>query len=218
MKRAVALVLVLFMVLGITSTAFAKKHDLQYWHTESLNWKINKNWKLAFLEEQRFNDDASHYYYQEGDITATYSGFSDWFDASLGFKHVLTESNNKWKREEWCPIVTGTFKFNIGRFNLSDRNRFEYRTREAATDFWNYRNRLTIKAPWKFTSSQIQPYIADELFVNETVSENRSYAGFTFNITKELSADIYYLQKRNRGGGGHWIASNVVGTSLSYSF
>ncbi|MFH0941100.1 MAG: DUF2490 domain-containing protein [Candidatus Omnitrophota bacterium] len=218
MKRIGALILVLFMLLGTTTSAFAKKVGLQYWHTETLNWKINKDWKLSFAEEQRFDDDASHYFYQEGDITATYSGISDWFDVSLGFKHVLTESNNRWKREEWFPIISGLFKFNIGKFSLTDRNRLEYRIREAATDFWNYRNRLTVKAPWKFTSSQIRPYIADEFFVNETVSENRSYAGFTFNITKELSADIYYLQKRNRGGGGHWTASNVVGTILSYSF
>lgn len=216
-KRAAASLIAFFSFFAAVVPADARKADLQYWHTETVSWKVADDWKVSLSNESYFDDDASHRYYHEGDIGVSYSGLAKWFDLSLNFKHVLTESKNKWRREE-RPHINGTFKFNICKFSFIDRNRFEYKIREAGTDFWKYRNLLTIKFPCKFTSLEIQPYIADELHVDEVVSENRSYAGFTFKITKELGADIYYMQKRNRQSGGNWIGANVIGTRLKLDF
>ncbi len=197
--------------------AEARKVDLQYWHSESIDWKLAEKWKAVFSEEQRIDDDASHLYYQEQDIGVVYSGFAEWFDLSLNFKHVLSESKDNWSREE-RPHFAGTFKFKLLDFSFSDRVRFEYRIREKKSDIWRYRNLLTITFPYKLTSLEIQPYIAEEILIDDVISETRSYGGFSFKILKGLGAKIFYLQKRNRLAGGDWIGANVVGTSLKVSF
>lgn len=217
LKRALIAPVVFFSIYAAAMPAHAKKTDLQLWHNETVSFKIAEHWKIGIANESYFDDDASHRYYHEGDIGVSYSGFAKWFDLSLNFKHVLTESKGEWRREE-RPHINGTFKFKAGKFSFIDRNRFEYKMREVGTDFWKYRNLLTIRFPWKFTSLEIRPYIADEIHIDSVVSENRSFAGFTFKITKELEADIYYMQKRNRRSGGDWVGVNVVGTRLRLDF
>lgn len=216
-QRVLALSVLLFFLSVQAPPAQARKAGMEFWHTEVATWKIAKDWRMSVSSEAYFDDDASHYYYQEGDLGFIYSGFAKWFDLSLNYKHVAMESKNRWAPEE-RPHFAGIFKFDIGNLSLSDRNRFEYRIREAGTDTWRYRNLLTIKAPWKFTKWQIQPYIADEVLIDELVRENRSYAGFGFKLTKEISAAIYYMQRRLRQGGGDWSGANIVGTNLRIDF
>lgn len=47
-----------------------------------------------------------------------------------------------------------------------DDGDFQYWNRENADSFWRYRNKITIKFPLKSTKFEIQPYLADEIFVD----------------------------------------------------
>lgn len=214
--RATFFIAVLFY--SFQAPAYATRVDLQYWKIESISWKVADDWKLSLTEEIYFRDDASDYYHEHTELGLAYSGIAKWLDVGLHFRHALDESTKSiWKREEQ-PGFYATIKHTIKGFVVSDRNRLEYKIREDATDLWNYRNLLTIRAPWKWTSLEIQPYIAHETFVNKTLSEIRSFAGFSFKMTKNVGADIFYMQKRNRQGGGHWVGINAVGTRLKLDF
>jgi hypothetical protein len=206
------------LIFSSQMSAYAVRADFQYWKIESISWKIADDWKLSLAEEVYFRDDASDYYHEHTELGLAYSGIAKWLEVGLNFRHALDESTKSiWKKEEQ-PGFHATIKHTIKGFIVSDRNRFEYKIREDATDLWNYRNLLTIRAPWKFTFLEIQPYIAHETFANETLSEIRSFAGFGFKITKNSGAEIFYMQKRNRGGGGHWTGVNAVGTRLKLDF
>ncbi|OIO35624.1 MAG: hypothetical protein AUJ74_05230 [Candidatus Omnitrophica bacterium CG1_02_44_16] len=218
MKRAGALILVLSIVLGTASTVFAKKHDMQYWHTDGITYKIDKDWKVTFGEEGYLNDTASHAWYQELDLGVVYSDIAKWLDVSLNYKYSITEIKNRWFRQD-RPHINATLKYTIKGFNISDRNRIEYRIKENAEETWYYRNLLTVKFPFKFTAKEIQPYIADEILVDfdrRQLSENRGYAGFTFKIAKNLSADVYYMKWRVKPASISY--SDIVGTRFNYSF
>jgi hypothetical protein len=219
MRVRIFSVFVIALFFGATTCAYARKADLQYWHTETVNWKIASDWKLCVVDEAYFDDDASHYYYQEGDIGVFYSGLAKWLDVSLNFKHVLLLNRNKWKREE-RPHVNMVLKTSLLGCSISDRNRFEYRFIEDGSDHWRYRNYVTVKFPLKITRYEIQPYVADEFLVNmriEQLNENRLYQGFVFKITKNCSADIYYMWKRTKSSG-KWNSTDVMGTRLTFSF
>lgn len=218
MRRKGIFILALFMALGITTSAFAKKHDLQYWHTDTIGYKIAKDWKVTFGEEGYLNDTASHAYYQEGDLGLVYSGVGKWLDLSLNFKHSLTENRNKWLREE-RPHLNATLKTNIKGYSISSRSRIEYRMRQDVENTWRFRDFVTVKLPCKFTKYEIQPFIADEILVDlikKQLSENRGYVGFTYKINKNLSADVYYMKQRLKTSSITY--SDIVGTRFNYSF
>lgn len=193
--------------------------DTQYWKTESLSWSVAKDWKLTLEEEMYFQDDASDFYYQHTDLGVVYSGLTKWLDLGLNYRHVLSESKSVWKREE-RPHFSATVKFKLGDYALGNRSRFEYRIREDADDFWRYRNNTTVKFPWKWTRHEIQPYFADEFFVDfdqEDINENRQSYGFSFKITKHVGAEIYYMWRRVKSSD-KWATNNIIGTRLKLAF
>lgn len=216
----VAGVLVFSCIFGFGARCEAKKQDFQYWMTESVSFKLSDEFKLSLSKESYFEDDASHGYYDETDLGLIYSGLAQWLDVSLQFKHVLTERNNKWKREE-RPHLNAFVKFKCADLDFNNRSRIEYRIRQGADDVWRFRDLLTIALPIKWTRFQIQPYVADEVLLDLDTgvwwNENRGYLGFKFKINKYLSGAIYYMG-RSLNANRDWTYSNNVGTRLSLSF
>lgn len=103
---------------------------------------------------------------------------------------------------------------------MSDRSRLEYRDREIKKDIWRYRNKLTIRLPLEFTELKLKPYLADEVFINldeEGYNRNRLYGGVSFELSKNLTGDIFYLWQSSRSGGGRKDI-NVLGTALKFHF
>jgi len=104
--------------------------------------------------------------------------------------------------------------------DLSNRSRFEYRDRENKEDLWRYRNKTTVKFPLKLTNLKLQPYIADEIFItlnDDNVDRNRFYSGVSFNLSKDIKANIFYLWQTSRSGH-QWKDINVLGTQLKILF
>ncbi|MBM3251176.1 MAG: DUF2490 domain-containing protein [Candidatus Omnitrophica bacterium] len=204
----------------IANLAFAFDNgDFQVWNNEALSWKIRRDWKMAFEEELRFGDDGGNLYYQHSDLSIHYSGFSKWLSMGLGYRQVFEKKKGEWK-EENQPNFIITLKEKIANFELSDRNRFEYREIEDSDDGWRYRNKITIGLPFEFTRQEIKPFVSDEIFVDidkEELSQNRLYSGFSFKIIKNLNGELYYLWVDSKKSG-KWIDSFVLGTKLAYSF
>ena len=218
MKKSTAAVDFFLTIFLCNSYAF-DDGDFQYWNSESVSVKINKDWKIGLEEEWRFGDDTGDFYYQHSDLGLVYSGFADWLDLGMNYRHIFEKKNSKWRVEN-RPHLSATFKWKLFDFGFSDRGRFEYRNREDAEDFWCYRNKLIIKMPFKLTKFEIQPYIADEIYYDfdiETLNRNRLYGGVTFKIFKDMKGEIYYLwqvsEKKDK-----WIDVNVLGTKLKLTF
>jgi len=96
---------------------------------------------------------------------------------------------------------------------------FEYRDKENADPKWRYRNKFTIELP-KFIQLEIQPYIADEIFVDfkkEELNRNRPYGGVSLELWKNLKGEIFYLWQSSKSGG-RWVDYNVLGTKPKLSF
>lgn len=219
-KVTILLAVMLTLIFYQSSFAF-DDGDFQYWNTESASWKIDDNWRINLEQEFRWGDDAGNPYYRHTDLGAAYSGFADWLDLGLNYRHINEEKSDDWKTEN-RPHLNATVKFNLGEFKLSNRGRFEYRNREDADNFWQYRNKLSIKCPLKMTELEIQPYLADETFTNfdsEEMSRNRLYSGFSLKIWKNLAGDIYYVWQRSKSSSsGKWSDVYVLGTKLKLSF
>jgi len=218
--RLLRILLSLALIIITSKDSFAfDDGDFQYWNTESASWKVANDWKASIEEEFKFGDGAGDFYYQHTDIGFTYSGFSDWLDIGLNYRGALEEKSGDWKYEN-RPHLNATLKTNLSNFKLSNRSRLEFRIRQSSEDKPRYRNKSTIKLPIKFSKWELQPYIADEIFIDfdsAELSRNRVYAGFGGTIAKNLKVEIYYLFQSSKSSGV-WKDINVLGTKLKFSF
>lgn len=194
--------------------------DFQVWITEAEEFKINDVSKITIEEEQRFGDDASEFYYQHYDGGFTYD-VNKHFVVSLNYRQIYAKAKTHSKfKEENQPYAYVTAKCDLRGFKLEDRNRFEYRHFDYQGDSWRYRNKFTVKLPWKFSAFEIQPYLADEIFLDLNgidFNRNRYSCGCGFTIIKNLKGELFYLLQSAKSNGG-WAQTNVLGTKIKISF
>ena len=219
MKKTAKFTLSVCLLLSTSLPAFAfDDGDFQIWDTESVEVKLNDSLKVKIEEELRFGDDISELYYTHTDGGFTYNAAKG-FDLGMNYRQVYEKKKGEWKYEN-RPHANATLKWNWQDFKFSDRSRLELRSPEDKSTSWRYRNKLTIKLPWKWTDFDIQLYIADEFFIDfhgEKFNRNRIYAGFAFKLTKNFKADLFYLWQTSESDDD-WTDYNVIGVKLKAVF
>jgi len=214
----------IFVIIGLTLFLAAKVYayddgDFQIWNTDYQEIKLNKKSKLVFEEEFRWGNNASEFYYQHYDLGFFYD-FTKWFSAGGGYRQIYELYKGKFRPDN-DPYLTATLSGEVKGFKFDDRSRMEYNDFDYKMDFWRYRNKFMVKAPWKFTKMAIQPYIADEIFIRfggyNGLNQNRFFSGFGVYLTKHLTGEIYYMLQSTKGSG-QWIDANVLGTKLKLTF
>jgi len=194
--------------------------DFQYWSTAKFSFDIDKDRTFTFGEEFRLGDDAGDFYRHHSDIGFVYKSLADWIDLGFNYRKVFEkDSKGKWRQENQ-PHLNVTLKGKLLGLDLSDRSRFEYRDRENKKDLWRYRNKVTVKLPLELTSLKLQPYLADEVFINfdeEDFNKNRLYSELSLKLSKNIKGEVYYLWQSSESGGD-WKALNVLGTQLKFYF
>jgi len=217
MKKRLCII-VAVMVVSVNAYAY-DNGDFQIWNTDYQNVEVTKDVKLAMEQEFRFGENASEFYYQHYEWGAVF-GFSKMLDIALCYRLVLDKYKHKW-REENQPNVNATFKYDLWKFKLDDRNRIEYRHFRFKEDSVRYRNKFGIKLPLDFMKIKVSPYVTDEIFITSDstgFNENRLSQGIEFGLTKYVKADIYYMIKSNRIKNDKWNNANVLGTKIKIAF
>ena len=222
-KKLKLLTLLLWLIFtGFKAYAY-DNGDFQIWNTDTEEMKLNKKSKLVFEQEFRLGDNASDFYYQHYDVGYVYD-LNKQLNLGIGYRYIK-ELKNKAFRVENEPYLIATLFWGLAGFKFDDRNRFEYRTfNYNQVDSGRYRNKLTVKLPWKFTKKEIQPYLADEIFIrfNGTdLNQNRFSFGLGFNITKNLKGEVYYMLQSTKNymkTESTWTDANVLGTKLKSLF
>ena len=218
MKRVIFIMMGLVFLLANSIYAY-DDGDFQIWNTDVEEFKINKDVKIAFEEEFRWGDNANEFYYHHYDAGFSYN-LKEYLNIGGGYRHVYELKKGKFELENE-PYLTATLLWDLKGFKFEDRNRMEYRHFDYQADSWRYRNKLTIKLPWKFTKMEIQPFVSDEIFVGfGTISEfnqNRFSSGLGMNLTENTKVEIYYMLQ-NTKSSGVWTDANVLGIRLKLAF
>jgi hypothetical protein len=214
-----------FLILVFVAALFNFAHayddgDFQVWNTDVEEFKVNKDLKVAFEEEFRWADNANEFCYHHYDWGLFYS-WNKYLNLGAGYRQIYELKSGEFKPEN-DPYLTATLFLDVWGVAFDSRSRLEYRHFDYQDDSWRYRNKFTLKFPWKFTKIQIQPYISDEIFigfgnsVNE-FNQNRFSSGLGLNLTKNLKAEIYYMLVSAKSSG-IWKDANVLGVKLKASF
>lgn len=194
--------------------------DTAYWNELAIEGGITERLSAGIASKYRYQDNASRHYYTSTEIELNYR-FLDWLSTGLGYKEVYKLKKAAWQQEN-RPYVQTEMKWKWADWKLKNRLRVEHREKQSADPYYRVRDKLTVKAPWKFTSLEINPYVADEIFVEHSegagFDENRTYAGVELRLAEHLRLGVYYLyviEASNR----EWTSRvNVIGTALTLEY
>jgi hypothetical protein len=219
MKR-ISFILIGIMLLPLAKAYAYDNHDFQVWNTDVEEFKPNKSSRLIFEQEFRWGNNAGDFYYQHYDIGYAYI-LSKYFNLGGGFRYIKEKKSGVFK-DESEPYFLALAYWKLAGFDFSDRTRIEYRYFDYQVNQWRFRNKLDIKFPWKFTRFQIQPLIAEEFFFRFNGidwNENRLYAGFGFNIIKNLKGELTYMWRTQKSANVcTWNDTNVLSAKLKLAF
>jgi Protein of unknown function (DUF2490) len=218
MRKAAVLFMALLFTMAVKAFAY-DDNDFQIWNTDVEEMKINDKSKIAFEQEFRWGDNADEFFYQHYDIGFFYS-IQKYLNIGGGYRYIYETKNRKFRLERE-PYVTLSLLWDSKGFKFEDRSRLEYRNFQYQADAWRYRNKLTMKCPWKYTKMEIQPYLSDEMLFSlsatNQLSQNRASAGIGMNLTKSVKAEIYYMLQTMKSSG-KWTDANVLGTKFKIAF
>jgi hypothetical protein len=222
MRKRIPVILGLYLALAGASAQAYDNGDFQIWNTDSQEKQVGENAKITGEEEFRWGDNANQLYYHHYDAGFLYA-FNKNFDLSLNYRHIYERKKGKFRIENE-PCINAILRRDLWGFSFSDRNRFEYRHFDYASDSFRYRNMFTVKPPWKFTKMNIQPYLSDEIFISSSgaaFNNNRFYSGLGFILAKNIKGEVYYLLQHTRmvnKNSTNWPHINALGTKLKITF
>ena len=224
--RGALVALMAYLLAHPASAELNADSDFQYWNMEAIEGKINDKWKAYMEAEFRFGDDASKFYYQHTHLEIGYK-VNDWLEIAPGYRQVwelFEKSVDEPGQEDWFaearPMINFLLKHKWKGWELRNRNRFEYRIFEIdKEDVFRYRNALLVNSPWKWTQWNINPFIADEIFIqeNDDFNRNRFYVGVNVDLMEHLTGRIFYLWQTSEKDN-EWIDFNIIGTQLKFKF
>ncbi len=192
----------------------------EYWQTIGFDYDMNKDWKITVREEFRFGKSGGDPYLHNTDVGLVYKSLGDWIDVGLNYKKDFEkDSSGKFRREN-RPNLNIMVKGKLFDLDVSDRLRLEYRDLDTKEDVWRFRNKTAVNLPFKLTKFNLQPYIADEIFINlgeSRINQNRFFAGLSFKLSKNVKTSVYYMFKSNKQSSG-WLNTHVIGSQIVFLF
>ena len=110
-----------------------------------------------------------------------------------------------------------TYEKKWSRFSFKNRNRVEYRARNSRSDPVRYRNKSTFKYFVKNDDGDVlfEPFASTEPYYDfsaKNLSSHEFMAGIARKLSKNVSAEFFYVRRDNRSGAPRHI--NGVGTNF----
>jgi hypothetical protein len=212
--------LVWCMLFGIlTANAFAET-DSAYWNEESIEGGITDKLSATIEAKYRFNDDASKHYYSSTALELNYELLA-WLEAGAGYREIYKLKKTAWQQEK-RQYLQAEVKLKADGWKLKNRLRVELRDAPSEKTYYRYRDKITIKTPWTWTPAEINPYVADEVFVEEKegegFNENRTYAGIDMKLTERVGFELYYMYNIERKDHAWNDRTRVFGTDVKVHF
>ncbi len=201
----------------LSCLGFAGDDNHEFWALTSFSFRLNDDWKMKIKEDFRFRD--GEHFEQHNDLYFTYSGLCAPLLFGLGFKQVHKEdAADEWQREN-RPYLDLTFKQDLFGLKFSNRHRLEYRDFENKKDVLRYRDRVKLAWPNDVFELPVQPYIADEINVQEEsgYNRNRLYAGVVWDVNETLDVDFFFIHQKDKTTHG-WDDVFITGLETFFSF
>jgi hypothetical protein len=221
LKNSIAVIFVL-LIFGVCAAAqtvgTAPEDDNQIWHETVVGIPITKELNLNLTGVLRFGGGRRDFVDNRAGVGFSYK-VNKYLTAGSGYLYRVTEFVRNRKNYENRFIGFFALGKSFGKFNVSDRNQFEFHARNSRPDKFNYRNRLLVERVIKRKKFEIKPFASAEAFYDSQFDKfSRLWLtiGANKKLFKNLSLDVYYL--RQQDGQSRPGNLNVFGTTLRFNF
>jgi hypothetical protein len=226
MRTASTLVL-LPLILPVSTPALAVHNDSQIWTTAAVNVKLSDKWRLSNELTGRFSDNRNGLYDLEDDLLLGYQ-LSKKVGIWAGYVHDPQYSGGDFTIMEhrFREQVTFAKIAQIAAGSIDARLRIEQRWRNGKEGTgWRFRPFVKYSHPFK-AGGKTALVISHEGFWNFNITSFQAKGGFermrnliaiSTPITKNLNAEIGYLNQFTVVRGGPDTMDHIVSINLSLS-
>lgn len=193
--------------------------DFDYWTMATFLVPIKEDWRFRFDQRVTFTDEARRLDHLQQGYGVIYSGLADWLDLGFTVKMHANKKGDDWDRET-RPLLNVTVKSTLFGCGVSNRSRIAYRDFEDDDDVWRFRHKITVKSPVTFTAVKIQPYVAEEIFIqfdDEDFNGNRLYGGLYIPLHEQIRLELFYAWHLSEEENS-WHDTNILGSYLRFAF
>jgi hypothetical protein len=205
----------LFLVLSLLSFTQAgaswRAKDTEFWLENSVKRKGEGKVEVSLLTEDRWRENASTLSYQAFQGNFKYLLSESWA-CTISYRQALEKEEGKWKPEGSSRIsLIRNWEYKEIKGNI--RHMMEYKIKSCNL---TYRNRIYVNFPSLF-SSTLHPFLMNELFLNENLSENRIRIGLSTPSSSSFQTAIAYQMLLKRFSST-WYGIHVPFLAFSLTF
>jgi hypothetical protein len=216
LRKFLSLAVVLIAIGFYSAGAFAES-EFVYRNEESIEAMLTEKLSARIIAKLRFTDEPEHSY-NSTDMELNYK-FRKWLFGGVAYRKIYTLGDSLWSKEDRTHLQ-GTLKWAFGGWKLGNRVRLEYRNKQDADAYLRFRDKLELKSPWKLSGLEANPYVADEIFIEEGdgFNANRIYAGTVLKLSEHIFLNVYYLLEIKKGEGDWDQYVHAPGTTLRLKY
>jgi len=207
---------IVLAILGASSAAEARD-DWRLWMEQKWSVKLTNTLRLNGKTEERFQDDMGDFSTQGASVGLSWKALS-WLKLEPAYHYEWTERDGP-DTNEHRIYLNVTPAWSWGPVTLEDRSRVEFRHVNGVDD-WRYRNKPKLSVEFGRDWYAVEPYVAEELFYGHRAGEwnkSRFSVGLEKPLTKQLTADVYYMVESGRTGND-WNEFHVLGLVVGAAF
>jgi len=220
-KRPISVVPVLISILIFSYTSqiqAATDGDWQIWSTAAVQGKISPLWTVKLNEQFRIGTQASEIYYQHVQTDVIFQA-RPWLALNLTYRHIHMKVAGEWHQEK-RPIIGATISWSRSIYRVDNSQKVERHLRDWTDNGWSYRNKLSLTLGSNWTRFNLEPYLADEIFVDLEEGDiylNRVFAGTKLHLIKQFYADLFFLWQSSKAPIS-WTDFYILGGTLNLRF
>ncbi|MDD5347612.1 MAG: DUF2490 domain-containing protein [Candidatus Omnitrophica bacterium] len=217
-------VMMFFCLIVTLSFPPASRADSLLLLPEDVQAKLSPRWEAKLEVESKYRNDMSEYYDLEFMPWVAYR-FTDWFKLGMGWRELYSRKagSHNWDVEH-RPLTDFMFSKKLDAWKVEDRIRVEHRDFEHTKNYYRYRNRLRLTAPWAWTRRAINPWVAWETYYEDCLdrdsdrwNRNRYFVGLGAKLSKSVKVGCYHYWERVLKSGV-WKSNNELGFDISLMF
>lgn len=199
--------------------ALNANNDHGFWWENRIEKKLSKNWFFTFNANYRWGSYYRKLWYQEYipifhyDFTPLIHFRKPTIFTKFTFGPGYDQTYELRKNTEGVyhhifvnkPLLEGNLFLTVQRWRLNQRMRpeYHYHCRSHYKNYLQYRHRLEVFTPWKFTKININPYLSNEWFFRKnsysSTNHPKGHVGgyyqnrFRVCLRSELSQDLMFM-------------------------
>lgn len=190
---------IIYIILFFASFGFAQDTDTQFRFSPSIDYKINKKWKVGFDYRYALEKDVSTFQASVFQLSGEYK-INKKISLEAGYRYTTSFENDNQRL-----FASFIFDYKIKKFTLSSRTRYQFSTPYFNTTYWN-----EFKEP--------NQYLRQKFTVDYNIPKSKASIYFSpeFYIKMEDSEFKYHRTRYQLGGDYKLKLGNTVGVSVMY--